>query len=248
MHPVLFEIPFIGYPISTFGVMLAIAFLVATWIGGIRMREEGLDPEQATTLLLYAMFGGIAGSKLYWAIDQTLRSDEAFLSLLFMRAGITFYGGLLGGTLAVTLGCRIHRIPVLALSRCIPTAAAVGQALGRIGCFLVGDDYGKPTDLPWGIAFPLGSPPTCDPVHPTQLYEMGWLALVAALLWRRRRASPFPFGEYVVLNGLGRVVIEFWRVNDPILGFTQPQWIGLALAALGTAGWLHYWRRARAAA
>jgi phosphatidylglycerol:prolipoprotein diacylglycerol transferase len=239
VFPVLFEI--FGYPISTFGVMMAIGFLVAAWNTGVRLREYGLDPEWASTLLLYAMVGGIAGSKLYFAVDEGLRTGTPLHELLFSRSGITWYGGLIGGTLAVALGARIHRLGVRVVSSCVSVAAALGQACGRVGCFLVGDDYGRPTDLPWGVAFPNGSPPVFEAVHPTQLYEAAWLLAVAALLWHRRRESPFLFGEYLALNGLGRFAVEFLRINPELaLGLTQPQWIGLALVLLGGAGWLYH--------
>jgi prolipoprotein diacylglyceryltransferase len=81
-------------------------------------------------------------------------------------------------------------------------------------------------------------------VHPTQLYEVAWLLPVAALLWSRRRKSPFLFGEYLAANGLGRIVIESWRVNPKVaLGFTEPQWIGLVLIVAGASGWIYYRRR-----
>jgi phosphatidylglycerol:prolipoprotein diacylglycerol transferase len=100
--------------------------------------------------------------------------------------------------------------------------------------------------VPWAVAFPKGSPPTLDPVHPTQLYEMAWLLAVAGFLWGRRRRSPMLFGEYLALNGLGRFVIEFWRTNPVVgLGLTEPQWIGAALVVLGGAGWMYH-RRAGA--
>ena len=89
-----------------------------------------------------------------------------------------------------------------------------------------------------------GAPPTFDTVHPTQLYEVAWLLPVAAFLWMRRKRSPFVFGEYLVLNGLGRIVIEHWRLNDPLaLGLTQPQWIGVALIVAGVTTWAFYARR-----
>jgi phosphatidylglycerol:prolipoprotein diacylglycerol transferase len=115
-----------------------------------------------------------------------------------------------------------------------------------VGCFLVGDDYGVASDLPWAVAFPEGAPPALERVHPTQLYEVAWLLPVAALLWRRRHRSPFLFGEYLAANGLGRLVIENWRVNPPVLlGLTQPQLIGIALIAIGAGLWLRF-RRAGA--
>jgi phosphatidylglycerol:prolipoprotein diacylglycerol transferase len=245
MYPELFRIG--DFAISTFGLMMAIAFLVGTWITARRMEEEGLDPDAATTLLIWVMLGGIAGSKLYFAVDVSLRTGAPFTSLLFSRDGITWYGGLIAATVAGAIGCRVHGIPIKTFADCTAVAGAVGQALGRVGCFLVGDDYGRPTDLPWGVEFPRGSPPTRDgPVHPTQIYEILWLLPVAGLLWVRRRRSPFLFGEYLALNGIGRIVIEHWRVNPQVaLGLTEPQWIGVGLIVLGGGGWLYFNRRSQ---
>jgi phosphatidylglycerol:prolipoprotein diacylglycerol transferase len=241
VHPILFEIPIIHFPISSFGVMMALGFLLGTWITSVRLREEGLDPELAWTILLWVMLGGVAGSKLYFAVDTWLREGQPFLSLLFAREGITWYGGLLAGTLVGAIGCRANGVSWVTFANCGCIGAAVGQALGRMGCFLVGDDYGRVSDVPWAMAFPQGSPVTLEPVHPTQLYEMAWLLLVAGFLWRRRRRSPFLFGEYLALNGLGRFVIELWRVNPRVaLSLTEPQWIGVALLVLGAVGWVYH--------
>ena len=244
MYPELFRIPVLNYPISSFGAMLALAFLAGFWITARRMREQGLNEELASSLLIYAMVGGLLGSKLYFAIDVGIRTGAPFTDLFFDRAGITWYGGLAGGTLATWIGARIHRIDFKTLADCSASALAVGQTLGRIGCFLVGDDYGKPTDVAWAIAFPEGAPPTFDAVHPTQLYEAAWLLPVAGFLWLRRSRSPFVFGEYLALNGLGRIVIENWRVNPVVaLGLTEPQWIGVVLVLEGTTGWLFFFRK-----
>jgi phosphatidylglycerol---prolipoprotein diacylglyceryl transferase len=247
MYPVLFRIG--DFPISTFGLMMATAFLVGSWITARRMGEVGLDPDLATTLLVYVMLGGILGAKLYFAIDVSIREeDRTFRELLFARDGITWYGGLIMGTLVGAIGSRIHGVSVVQMMNCIAPAVAVGQAIGRVGCFLVGDDYGKPSDLPWALAFPRGAPPT-DPgvrVHPTQIYEILWLLPVAFVLWKRRDRSPFLFGEYLIANGLGRLAIETLRVNPRVLfGLTEPQIVGLCLIAGGSASWLYF--RARAA-
>jgi phosphatidylglycerol:prolipoprotein diacylglycerol transferase len=226
--------------------MLSIAFLTGFFITRKGMTERGIDPELAPTLLIYTMLGGVVGSKIYFTIDVGLRTGAPFSELFLSRAGITWYGGLIGGTLAGMLACQLHKLSKLAISACIAPALAVGQALGRVGCFLVGDDYGKVTDVAWGVAFPNGSPPTFDPVHPTQLYEIAWLLPVAGFLWARRRTSPFVFGEYMALNGLGRIVIEHWRVNPQVaLGMTEPQWIGVLLMVGGMGGWIYQWKRLR---
>ena len=243
MYPELFTIPFLDFPVSSFGVMMAIAFLTGMAIAQKQMPERGIDPEVAPTLLVWIMLGGVLGSKIYFTIDVGLRTGAPFADLFFSRAGITWYGGLIGGTLMAALGARVHGVSFRQLSEAGAVATAVGQALGRVGCFLVGDDYGMPSDLPWAVAFPLGAPPIDVPVHPTQLYEILWLLPVAGVLWKRRLRSPFLFGEYVACNGIGRIVIESWRVNPPVaLGLTEPQWIGIGLVTLGAAGWVYFRR------
>ena len=245
MYPELFRIG--NFPISTFGLMMATAFLVGSWITARRMKEVGLDPDLATTVLVYVMLGGILGSKLYFAIDVSIREGRPFTDLLFARDGITWYGGLILGTVIGAIGARIHGVSVVQMMNCVAPAVAVGQAIGRVGCFLVGDDYGKASDLPWAVAFPRGAPPT-DPgvrVHPTQVYEILWLLPVAFVLWKRRDKSPFLFGEYLVANGLGRLAIETLRVNPRVLGgLTEPQIVGLLLIAGGSASWLYLRSRA----
>jgi phosphatidylglycerol:prolipoprotein diacylglycerol transferase len=240
MYPVVFELA--GFSVSSFGVMLAIAFLAGTWLTARRMREIGLDPEGATTMLIYAMVGGIGGSKLYFAVDLWLRGELPFLDALLSRAGITFYGGLLGAIALVWIGTRIHHIPTNAFFNCVCLAGALGQALGRFGCFLVGDDYGRPTDSPLGMAFPKGMPPTTERVHPTQLYEMVWLFALTVFLWRRRKHSPLLWGEYLVLAAAGRFVVEFLRVNPRVaFGLSEAQLLAIGLAMVGGASWL--WAR-----
>jgi len=242
MYPELFSIG--NFTVSTFGLMLAIAFLVGSWITAVRMKEEGLDPELAWSLLVYVMLGGIVGSKLYFAVDVHLRTGTPFTQLLFAREGITWYGGLVGGIVAGAVGARIHKVSIKKVMDCTAVACAVGQSIGRIGCFLVGDDYGRASDLPWALAFPNGAPPTLETVHPTQIYEVLWLLPVAGLLWMRRRRSPFLFGEYLAFNGFGRIFIEILRVNPKVaLGLTEPQFVGIALVIAGVGGWIYFRRR-----
>lgn len=238
MYPELFTIPFINWPISSFGAAMALGFLAGYAIAIRRMPEEGLDPEDAANLLIWIMIGGVFGSKLYYASDFALRGEAEFFDALFSRAGMTFYGGLMGGALGGVLGCRYYKIPIEPFANVAAISVAVGQAIGRIGCFLVGDDYGRATDLPWGVAFPKGLPPVDYPVHPTQLYESFWLTLVAGYLWIRRKKSPSLIGEFLILNGAGRTLIEHWRLNPRVaLGMSEAQWIGIGLIVLGAVLW-----------
>jgi phosphatidylglycerol:prolipoprotein diacylglycerol transferase len=245
MYPVLFTIPVIDWPISSFGAMMALAFLVGYWIAIPRMREEGLDPDDAANLLMVIMIGGVFGAKLYYAVSFHLIHDEPFWASMFSRGGLVFYGGLIGGAVAAIAGCRYWKIPVVPFANVVCISLAVGQAIGRIGCFLVGDDYGTASDLPWAVAFPNGLPPVHYPVHPTMLYETLWLSIGAGYLWWRRKRSPFLMGEFLIWNGVGRTVIEHWRLNARVaLGLSEAQFIGLGLVALGIA--LILWARSTA--
>jgi phosphatidylglycerol:prolipoprotein diacylglycerol transferase len=150
---------------------------------------------------------------------------------------MSWFGGLVGGVATALVFMRRLRLPVLATLAAATPALAIGHAIGRIGCFLVGDDYGRPTDLPWGVAFPRGLPPTDMRVHPTQLYEMAALLFVSWLLirWRRRGvADAIVLGRYLVLAGAIRFAIEFIRVNERILGpLTLAHLVSLALLIAG---------------
>jgi phosphatidylglycerol:prolipoprotein diacylglycerol transferase len=243
MYPVLWE-PF-GFPISSFGVMMAIGFLVSERIVSRRLGEQGLDRDLSSTILVYAVVCGVLGSKLYFAVESALRGERFFFDALFDRAGMVWFGGFVAGVLGVAIATRLHRIPTGAVAAAVANAAPFGQACGRIGCFLVGDDYGRPTDAWYGVAFPEGAPPTFVPVHPTQLYEVAWLVAIGALLWRRRHTSPFLFAEYAVLAGAGRFAVEILRVNPPVaLGLSGAQWIGLAMVLVGGVAWLAARQRA----
>jgi phosphatidylglycerol:prolipoprotein diacylglycerol transferase len=245
VYPVLWE-PF-GFAISSFGVLVAIGFLAGGKIGEIYFRERGLDPDLAWRIVIYCMVGGVVGSKLWYAGEHMARGDEgSFFSFFLSRAGMTWYGGLVGGALGGILAARVTRVGLLEVSNATASALLVGQFFGRVGCFLVGDDYGHRSDAPWAVAFPQGAPPTIDPltrevfaVHPTQLYEVAWLGAGALLIWSRRKHSPSLFAEYLMFAGLGRFWIEFFRTNPPLLGpLTNAQVVAVACVAGGAVLWL----------
>jgi phosphatidylglycerol:prolipoprotein diacylglycerol transferase len=194
VYPILFTIPGLDYPISTFGVMMALGFLAAYWLTVRELPSKGIDPELSSNLLLFVMLGGVLGAKLYFATDMMIREGGPWESYFFRRDGITWYGGLFGGIAAAAIACRVYGLEMRRLFEAGAVATAVGQAFGRVGCFLVGDDYGIPSDLPWAVAFPNGAPPVFATVHPTQLYEVAWLIPIAFLLYSRRNKSPFLFG------------------------------------------------------
>jgi len=244
MYPVLFRIG--DFTVTSYGVMLVLAFVGAGMIVASEWRRRGWDPSHAQDIVLAAMVGGIVGSKLYWALDHWSDLTADPLGTLLSRGGFTYLGGLAGGIFAVLGYLAVKRYPLgKALDSCV-LAVPVGNMLGRVGCFLVGDDYGRPTDLPWGVAFPEGSPPTTVPVHPTQLYEIGFTLPIFFLLWRQRtRGLPeyFLFWEFCLLYGIQRFAIETWRVNPPVaLGLTAAQWLSASMVVLGGGGMLWVWR------
>ena len=215
MYPVLFRIG--TFEITSFGVMVALGALV-----GLRLyrRELALDglPNAAIDAALAGVVGGLVGAKLLWSIEHL--GEAPLGALILSRGGMSWFGGLAGGLGAGIWTLYRRRVPIVdALAAATPGLTA-GHAIGRIGCFLVGDDYGRPTSLPWGVAFPNGLPPTTVAVHPTQLYEA--LAPVPLTWWliRLRRAGHPPahvLGLYLAGAGAIRFAIEFLRVNPRIV-------------------------------
>jgi phosphatidylglycerol---prolipoprotein diacylglyceryl transferase len=174
---------------------------------------------------------------LLWIFEHV--GEEPLVALAFSRGGMSWFGGFAGGLLAGAWVMHRRRLPVLAVLAAATPGLTIGHMIGRVGCFLVGDDYGRPTDLPWAIAFPQGLPPTSERVHPTQLYEAVALLPLAVLLlrWRRRgRSDSFVLGAYLLAAGLIRFLIEFVRVNERVLGaLTIAHLASLAVIGAGAA-------------
>jgi phosphatidylglycerol:prolipoprotein diacylglycerol transferase len=219
--------------ISPFGVMLMLAFLAAYWqLSLVLKRLDAGDADDASALMLWGGLAGIAGGKLYYA---ALYRDWA---LLFDRSGLVWYGSFLAGSAAVLWQMRRRRLPAWRTADAVSLGLALGYAIGRVGCFLVGDDYGRPTELPWGVAFPVGLPPTYAGdlrrdfgvelpaslpddtllrVHPTQLYEtLGGLAIWGAGWWllRRRPREGTVALAVLALLAVERFLVELVRVKD----------------------------------
>jgi len=247
--------------ISPFGVLLVLAFFSGylQLKRGMKLLEIG-NEEDASSILFAAGVGGIVGAKVYYAI---LYGDW---HLLFDRSGLVWYGGFLLATAAVFWVIRRRRLPVWPLLDAATPALALGYGVGRIGCFLVGDDYGRPSDLPWAVAFANGLPPTTAGylrsefglvipagtaddrllrVHPTQLYETGLALVIAWIGWRLLSG---PRGRLpgrtalAVFAGLAveRFLVEFLRAKDDrfLAGLTLAQAISLAILAWLLVLWL----------
>jgi len=207
---------------------------VGLWLFRRELHRRGLPPD-AIDAGFAGIFGGLLGAKLWWTVE--FFGSAPFLSLLLSRGGLSWFGGFTLGLSAGLLAIRLKRLPLLPILAAAAPSLAIGHAIGRMGCFLVGDDYGKVSNLPWAVAFPEGLPPTLDRVHPTQIYEAILLIAVGSLTlrWRRRkRDDRFVLGAYFALAGATRFVIEFVRVNERVLG---PLTVAhLASAMIATAG------------
>jgi phosphatidylglycerol:prolipoprotein diacylglycerol transferase len=234
MFPVLFRIG--TFEVTSFGLMVAVGALVGLWVFRRELAFSRL-PDGAVDGAVYGVLGGLVGAKLLWTGEHF--GEEPVLDLLLSRGGLSWFGGFAGGIGTALVYFVRRRYPILPILAAATPALAVGHAIGRIGCFLVGDDYGRPTSLPWGVAFPEGFPPTFQRVHPTQLYEAAFLFPLAWLLvrWRRRGAADrVVLGRYLVLAGAARFVIEFIRINERVLaGLTVAQLASLAIVVLGLA-------------
>lgn len=265
MYPELItlDLPVLGtITITSFGVMMALSFLTGFWIVRLELLRKGMDEELAGDVLMGAIIGGIVGAKVYYVLLNWPQTAQDPFGMLFSRAGLVWYGGFIGGAIGVSLAIHRRKAPVPVLADVCAPALALAYAVGRMGCFLVGDDYGRPTDSWVGIAFPKGSPPSTAgnlrrmfgvsipesvpdtavlAVHPTQLYEIGMSLLIFAILWRLRR-EPWKAGRlfslWLALAGLERLIVEFFRAKDDrFFGFlTLAQLISIGLIVLGS--WL----------
>ena len=256
MYPVLFTLG--PFTISSFGVMLVTAFLVCNYLLKTDIMAAGYDPLIGEDITFRAGVGGIIGSKVYYLIEtipsgHALQNVNGLLDIISgiftfnfhkivggiqnFGAGLVFLGGLIGGMLAVTLYVYKHKLKWLEVADWVAPYLALGHGIGRIGCFLVGDDYGVPSNLPWAVAFPNGLPPTDIPVHPTQLYEMSAYFIVFIYLRYRRSNQQFKgelMFEYLFLAGFSRFMIEFIRTNPKyLIGFSGAQYLSILMMLIG---------------
>ncbi|MBA2502037.1 MAG: prolipoprotein diacylglyceryl transferase [Pyrinomonadaceae bacterium] len=260
MYPEIFRIG--NFPVNTYGVLLAAAFLLALLVAARLGARDGLKRERIYDLGLWMLLASIIGSKLLLlVVEPAYRADPLqLLSLDFLRSGGVFYGGFLGAVATGYILARRYQLPWWTTADAFAPGIALGQAIGRQGCFAAGCCWGKPTNLPWGVEFTeLGHAVTGVPLgvhlHPTQLYEsFAALAIFFFLLWlhRRKRFGGQVILAYGVLYALTRFTIEFFR-DDPrgdILGLTTvthlstSQIISLLVGLFALILFILRWRRA----
>jgi phosphatidylglycerol:prolipoprotein diacylglycerol transferase len=231
--------------LQTFGICFALAFLASGALFAHRLRELAKPADWTYEAVFAAMIGGIVGSRLDYIIQNWDKVSGDVVGNIFSGSGLVFFGGLIGGAVGVIIWARWRGFLGWELLDSAAAPIAIGYTIGRIGCQVSGDgDYGEPSDLPWAMAYPEGTVPTTDEVHPTPVYETFTMGLVTLLLWNLRDRLPqgMLFGLYLFLAGLERFLVEFIRRNDEVLaGLTVPQLFSLAMIAGGSA--LMYARR-----
>jgi phosphatidylglycerol:prolipoprotein diacylglycerol transferase len=253
MYPILFHIG--EWPVYSYGVLLAAAYLVGLQLAVVRARRAGVDPAKVMDLGIYLIIAALVGAKLMLiAVDWDYFRQQPRELLSLVRAGGVFYGGLIGAVIVGIILVRRYKLSVWSTADLMAPGIALGHVVGRFGCLLAGCCYGRPTDVSWAITFTnpvanqnVGTPLNL-PLHPTQLYDAGAeLLILGLLLATERRGRPFSgrtFWLYIGLYAISRFIIEFYRGDiqrGTVFGqVTTSQFVSLLLVpvALGMLWWL----------
>ncbi|MEW6325076.1 MAG: prolipoprotein diacylglyceryl transferase [Nitrospirota bacterium] len=227
MFPVL--IKFGALELRAYGVMIAAAFLLATWLGVREARRKGFDPELIYDLLFVVMLSSVAGARLYFVLfsEPAWYFSHPFELIAIWKGGMSLHGGLLGGLLAGLWFTRRHRLSFWRFADTLTPSIMLGQAVGRLACVLNGCSYGKPASLPWAITFtnPQAQAPLNVPLHPTQWYELGADLTLFGLLWAVRSKTRFEgqlFLIYWMSYGVARLGLETFRGDSLLINGVIP--------------------------
>ena len=240
MRPVLLQIG--DFKLYSFGLMAALAMIVpGLVIVRPLVKRRGVIADFAYELIVAAGGGGFVGARIYYLIENYAAVKADFWGTAFGGIGFVWYGGLIGGFLAVVGWTLVRHIPLDVIANAMAPAVAMGYAIGRIGCQLAGDgDYGKVSGLPWAMGYPHGTVPTPPgvKVHPTPIYEIIAMGFVVWILWRLAtrydKSGWWTFGWFLILAAVERFAVEFVRRNPVwFAGLTQPQWVAIVSVIIG---------------
>jgi phosphatidylglycerol:prolipoprotein diacylglycerol transferase len=256
-HPVSYSLGPLQF--TGFGFAMLLCFVIAQIILTKELERKGQDTEPAGDMVFASVIGGLLGAKIYYAI---LMQDA---SSLWSRAGFVFWGGLIGGIIAVTFVVMRKKLGVARMSDSVAVALPASYAIGRTGCWAVGDDYGRPWDGIFATVFPEGAPPSTVAnmassfgvqfppgmapnqlvaVHPTQIYEVLMGTIMFFIIWKLRKqvhGHGWLFGLYCLLAGVERFIVEFFRAKDDrffAAGLTAAQLIAISFIVFG-ALWMY---------
>lgn len=240
-----FAFDILNFNIGTFGLLLWLAAVSGCWVLYKNFERKGIEAD-AINVTALATVAGIIGAKLWHVFESPQMFLQMPMQLLLDRAGFAWFGGLVAAILVLMWQGRVAKVGALGMLDLAAPAAAIGYGVGRLGCLTSGDgDYGIPTSLPWGVSFPNGLVPTMQHVHPTPVYELIGALLIGWDLWHRGRMER-PLGqltgEYLILTGIARFLVEFVRINPRIyFGMSNAQVASLGSIAAGAA--LIVWAR-----
>lgn len=221
MHPEIVEIGFLH--VRSYGLMLAVAFLFGTWLSLREARRRGLDGDKVVNVILVALVAGVLGARLLYVLEHVPEFRREWGSVLALwQGGLTLYGGIVAGTFAGLVAARRQGLPMWVTADALTPAIAVGTMFGRVGCYLNGCCYGRPTTLPWGVQFPPDSFAGLEfgnaALHPSQLYFAlaGLLLFGVTLLLRDRLDTPgHLFWLFILLFALIRIPLDVTRAYEP---------------------------------
>ena len=264
-HPIVhhpFAISLGPLQLTGFGIAILMCFVVGQAVAQYELRRRGHDAEPVNDMVFAAVIAGLLGAKLYYVV--VLGNWNA----IFDRGGFVYWGGYILGSLAVLAVVVKKRFGIRRMMDVGGPASAAAYAVGRTGCWAIGDDYGRPWRGALAVAFPQGAPPstagvmarefgiplppgagptTVLSVYPPQLFEVAMGLVMFGIIWRLRdhkHAEGWLFGVYALLAGIERFIVEFYRAKDDrlVAGLTYAQLIALAFVALGLVWLAVFWR------
>ena len=258
INPIIFTIPVVNISVHWYGVFVIPGVLSGTWIAAREVRRRGEDPQYVWDVLTWAMLAGMVGARLWYVANDVLGGGTRYLEdplaiIRIYEGGLHYFGAILFGGLAALLYARRHKLDMLLVLDSVAPSLLIGQAVARPANFVNQELYGPPTDLPWGIPIdavhriaPWNNltlyPEETTRFHPTFAYEIIWNFLAAGvLLWIARRFAKrmrpgAVFAGWLVLAGVGRVIIECWRPDQPRLPGTDLSFSRIVAVLMAVVG------------
>ncbi len=234
------------FMVRWYGIFIALGVWVGLWLTLREAKRKGIDTHHIADAALWVIPAGLVGARLWHVLDDWPNHAANPLTIIGTD-GLAIFAALIGGLLALVLYVRVHQLPLGRFLDVVAPAVPLGQAIGRIGCFINGCNYGWPTDGSWGVIWtsPEAMAPQNVPLQPAQLYELVWDLLVFGIVWRLRtrvKAEGLLFVIYGTLYSVGRFFISFLRADNLYFGeLRQAQIIALATVGLAipVAWWLN---------
>lgn len=231
MYPILFHIA--GLPVRSWGVMVSLGIILGTYLGYKELKKRNFDPNLILDFVLYAVIAGFIGGRLWEiAFSWSDYKNSPIEALAFWKGGLSIQGSVIGGLIAAIIFVKMRRINFWQFGDIVAPGLILGQAIGRIGCFLNGDAYGIPTNSVFGIVYNINTPAFAkygyQPLFPAELFESAGDMVILIVLLLLKKRKPFEGTlalMYFILYSINRFILEFWRGDSlhTIYGLKVPQ-------------------------